>query len=114
MFKKAFEAFSKLSCSPYIEAEILSTTAPLLDAGGSIAQAGTAIRRPCRCQVDSASFTMRQSDGFVDGDVRLLIIGLDGELTADDRALVNGVTYLIRSVQTDPSGIGFDCAARIQ
>ncbi|GGO96553.1 hypothetical protein [Stakelama pacifica] len=102
--------------APFYAAERLTETAPVLDAGGSIVTPGTLVRTPCRCQVDDATDAMRQDASFVQGDVRLIVLGLDS-LTTDARISVTegpgAGTYSVQSVSRDPAGVGFVCRGRV-
>lgn len=58
---------------------------------------------PCRAQVDAATYAMRQSEGYSEGDVRILILsaGLPVEITTDHQITVSGKRWMIASAEQD-------------
>ena len=102
---------SAMAASPAFKpATLHRDNQPELDAGGSIIAPGVAATWDVRAQVDVASEAMRSDADFQQGDVRLLLIG--GEPVVGDRVTVAGVTYALRTVASDPVGVGSDCRGR--
>lgn len=89
------------------------------DDGGSIQTPGTPIAKTCSVQIDAATEAMR-SEGFTDGDMRLLVLAatLDGDMDTDARVEVlagpHVGTWLVASVERDPAGIYWQCRGRRQ
>lgn len=112
------ERMSAAMGGPYHTSVVHSETAPVFDDGGSIVTPGTPIARDCLCQVDVATQAMRQADGFVDTDVRLLVLttSLEGPLLVGQRVEVTAGpgagTYSVLSAVRDPLGVAWDCRAK--
>lgn len=67
----------------------------------------------CKAQVDAATDAMRRSDGFAEGDVRLIVLALGlPELTSDHEISVSGVRYRLQSVERDPALSHWVCRGR--
>lgn len=120
MFAAAFESiaagFSAALDGPYHAAIVLTSTDAIYDDGGSIVTPGDVLERECLCQVDSVPEAMRQSDGYTDQDVRLLIIKLDGSLDTDAEVEVtagpHAGRYSVQSVTRDPLAVYRECRGR--
>ena len=88
------------------------------DTGGSIVTPGTPIEKLCRAQFDAPTEAMRSDPGFVERDMRLLVLTatLDGTLDSEAKIVVasgeHAGTWSLESVQGDPAGIGWECRAR--
>lgn len=122
MFADAFggiaAALSTAMGGPYHAAVARWPGVPVYDDGGSILTPGTPIERPCLCQVDVVTDAMRGDVGFVQGDVRLLVLAssLDGALDTDATVEVTagphvGV-YSVQAMATDPVVIAWDARGR--
>lgn len=111
--------FSTLTGAPYHDARVIHAGAATLDDGGSIVTAGTATARTCKAQVDVATDAMRATDGFVEGDVRILVLAhsLVGAISTDETIQVltgpHAGTYSIQSVERDAAGIGYQLRGRL-
>ena len=120
MFAEAFAGiaigFSEACGGPYFAARVITPGVPVYDDGGSIVTPAAPSYRACHCQVDAATDAMRAEAGFVDQDVRLLVIGLTGDLSADDRLEVlagpRAGVYSVQSVGRDPGAVGFEARGR--
>jgi hypothetical protein len=90
MFANLAQGFSEQFGGPFVDGYVLSQTAPVMDDGGSIVTPGTPQNRPCKVQIDTATEAMRGADGFVDGDVRFIILSasVSGALDTDCRVQV--------------------------
>lgn len=105
-------AFTSLPGGPFKPAVIASNHPVTLDAGGSIAVAAAAVERDCYCQVDSVTDAMQREEGYQQKDVALIILRLDGTIDQGERVTVDGATYRVESVATDPLGLGYVCRGR--
>jgi hypothetical protein len=109
-----------MGAGPYWSAVVRSDGEPEFDDGGSIVDASTPTERTCSAQVDTVSEAMRRAEGYVDRDVRLLVLAgtLSGELDTTQTIEVltgpNAGIYSIQSVDRDPAGILWDCRGRPQ
>ncbi len=58
---------------------------------------------PCRAQVDAATYAMRQSEGYSEGDVRIMVLaaGLSADVTTDDQISVSGKRWMVGSAEKD-------------
>lgn len=66
-----------------------------------------------KVQIDQATQAMRTTEGYVDGDVRILMLA-HGVAAPDTDAEVGagGVRYMIETVGTDPAGSYFELRGR--
>lgn len=87
---------------------------PIYADDGSITGYAGGADVPCKVQVDAASHAMRQAEGFVDGDVRLIVLthSLGIDLTTDHRVAVGGKVYLVMSCELDAPGSHWLCRGR--
>lgn len=91
---------------------------PVKDAGGSIVSPAAPISIPCRVQFDVATQAMRAAEGFLETDVRIIVLsaGLSRTLDSEAEIVVSsgqyGGTWAVLSCTRDPVGIGFECRAR--
>lgn len=101
---------------PYHAATLTYPGTPVKDDGGSIVTPGTTVVVACKAQVDVATEAMRQAEGFLSEDVRLLIIGVAALDTKPQLALsagpFAGKVYAILSAGRDPLGFGWECRGR--
>ena len=114
-FANIATGFSTAFGAPFASAVVHSSGAPILDDGGSIVTPGDASARSCVAQIDTATDAMRTTDGFVEGDVRILVLadGITGTITTDDRIEIEDAgMWSIQSVSRDPAGIGFELRGR--
>ena len=112
-------AFAGLAAiGPYVDAVASWPGTPTLDSGGSITAAGTPASYACRAQFDAPTQQMREAEGFLQTDVRILVLAasLSVPLDAAARILVdegpNAGTWTLLSCQRDAAGIGFECRGR--
>jgi hypothetical protein len=70
---------------------------------------------PCRAQMDGATYAMRQSEGYSEGDVRILILisGLGVEITTDCQVTVSGRRWMIGSLEKDAANSHYICRGRV-
>lgn len=83
------------------------------DGKGGGANAGFATGEAVKVQVDAVTQAMRVADGFVDGDVRILMLA-HGVAAPDTDAEIaaGGTRYMIESVATDPAGTYYELRGR--
>lgn len=114
-FADIVTGFSDAFEGPYFEAQALWPGDPIKDAGGAIVTPGTPVKIDCSAQVDSATELMRRSTEYRDGDVRLVVIGIDA-LDTDARIKIasgpHAGTWMIATIDRDPVAIGFVCLGR--
>lgn len=88
------------------------------DDGGSIVSPGTPVEKPCKAQFDAPTEAMRNDPGFLENDVRLIILTatLDGTLDRTAKIVVdegaNAGEWVLQSITGDSAGIGWECRAR--
>lgn len=117
-FANMAECLSAMASVPFFDSVAKWPGTPTLDSGGSITAAGTPVNVDCKVQVDTATDSMRRDAAFVEGDVRLLVLGygLAQDIDTNCRIDVQGGPYqgvwAVQSVTRDPAGIGFECRGR--
>lgn len=67
---------------------------------------------PAKAQIDAATYAMVNSDGYVDGDMRILILNPGVPVTTDDEITVAGTRWKIQSVTQDPAIAYYECRGR--
>ena len=115
MFAGLATAFSDTSGGPYQAAVARWPGTATYDAGGSIAAPGTATTVDCRAQGEAATQAMRADVGFLETDIRLLVLGLTALDTGAQIEIAAGPhagTWALISVARDPVGVGWECRAR--
>lgn len=87
---------------------------PIYDGEGSITGYAGGAEIPCKAQMDAATYAMRQADGYVDGDVRIIILsaGLAVEVTAEHQIEVAGKRWMIASAERDAARSHWVCRGR--
>ncbi len=107
-------AFSQAFGGIFWPAQIITQGEIEYDDGGSIIPGtGEPTKRPCQAQVDAATLAMRQADGFVDTDVRFIVLAatLAGPLGTEARIEVlegpfAGI-WSVSSLERDPVAAGW-------
>jgi hypothetical protein len=111
-------AFSHAFGGAYHDGVARWTGAPVFDDGGSIVTPGTPEEVACRVQVDSVTEAMRQSEGYRDQDMRLLVLsaGLERDINTDCTVTVldgpHAGAWRVASVSRDPCGIYHEALGR--
>lgn len=111
-------AFSEVFGGPYWSARIITNTAAEYDDGGSIITPGGVEYRDCKAQVDAATYSMRQEEGFVEKDRRIIVLAatLTGGISTEDRIeILDGPfvgVWSIESVGRDTGAAGFELRGR--
>lgn len=101
---------------PYAAGKLLYSGVPVKDDGGTIITPGTPFEVDCKVQVDVVTEAMRAAEGFLEKDVRLIIL-VDrapdtGPDVRVDEGLFAGTTYSLQSADRDSMGFGWECRAR--
>lgn len=126
MFDAAFAnlatAFSNMAGGPFVAATATWPGVPTLDSGGSIVTPGAAASYACRAQFDAPTQQMREAEGFLQTDVRVLVLGaslhaslspaLDTAATISVTSGPNAGSWALLSCQRDPAGVGYECRGR--
>jgi hypothetical protein len=119
IFSKLATGFSEAFGGPFIDATAVWPGTPVYDDGGSIVTSGTPVERPCRCQFDDATQAMRQTEGFLQTDVRILILSasIDTPINTEATIVVDtgprAGSWSLLSARLDPVGIGWECQGRL-
>lgn len=118
LFANLAVGFSGTFGGPFIDATATWPGTPIKDAGGSIVMPGTPVSLACKAQFDVATQAMRQAEGFISTDVRVLVLSATLAGTLDEAARIvvpsgpYGGTWALLSVVRDPAGIGWECRGR--
>ena len=110
--------FSAAGLGAFHDATIRWPGTAVYDAGGSISTPGDPVEKSASVQVDAATEAMRAAEGFVDGDVRILVLAasLDGEMDTGARITIadgaHAGAWLVASVSRDPAGVYWECRGR--
>ena len=113
-FASLANGFAARFGAPFVDAVAKWPGTPVKDAGGSITTPGTPVQYPCRVQFDAATQAMRQAEGFLETDARILVLTASLEVTLDTEAriIADGATWALLSCQRDAAGIGYECRGR--
>lgn len=117
-FASAFASLASAVGAPFYDAVAQWPGTATYDTGGSITSAGTPVELACRAQFDAATQAMRAAEGFLETDVRILVLSasIDGDLDTEARIVVASGdyagTWALMSCQRDPASIGFECRGR--
>lgn len=118
LFADIATGFSGEHGAPFVDATAVWGGTPTKDAGGSITVAGAPVSKTCKAQFDAATQAMRDAEGFLETDVRVLVLSatLDAVLNTQAKILVatgdHAGTWSLLSCTRDPAGIGFECRGR--
>ena len=115
-FAQIAGAVSSAFGGPYHAAKLLYAGVAVKDEGGSIVTPASPVSVDCQVQVDSATDAMRAEEEFVEGDVRLLILGLSSIAEKSkirmDAGPFAGQVYAVQSKGRDTMAFGWECRAR--
>lgn len=118
LFANLATGFADTFRSPFTLAAARWEGETLYDDGGSIVAPGTPTDKACRVQFDAATQAMRDTPGFLETDVRIIVLAasLAGTLDTSARIVVEegqyAGTWSLLSVTRDPASIGYECRAR--
>lgn len=110
--------FAERFGAPFRAATARWPGAAVKDAGGSIVTPGTPSLHDCKAQFDAATQAMRAAEGFLETDVRILVLATSLGRALDSAAQIivasgsNAGTWALLSCQRDPAGVGYECRAR--
>lgn len=87
---------------------------PIYDNEGNIIGYGGGADASCRCQIDAATYAMRQTEAYSEGDVRIIILsaGLGVEVTTDFQVSAKGKRWMIASAERDAAASHWICRGR--
>lgn len=109
--------FSAAFSGLYLDGLVHKGTAePVYDDEGNITGYSGPGDVAIKVQVDSATWSMRNSDGFADGDVRLIILAQGiGQLNTDQEVTVSGRgIYRLMSAELDAAASHWVCRGRVK
>lgn len=118
VFSGLATSFAAQFGAPFGDAVVSWPGVPAYDAGGSITTPAAPVTATCKAQFDAPTQAMRQSEGFLETDARILVLAstLDGVLDESAKLVIasgaNSGTWALLSVTRDPAGIGYECRAR--
>ena len=120
MFDAAFASiaagFSERFGGPFVDATAWWPGTPVKDAGGSIVTPGTPVSLAVKAQFDAPTLAMRQAEGFLEQDARVIVLASGGTLDAEAQIRVasgvNAGNWSLITVTRDPAGVGYECRAR--
>ena len=119
MFSQAFANIAlSLPGGPFIAVTAHWPGTPVTDAGGSIVTPAVPVNLPCKAQFDAATQAMRLTEGFVETDVRILVLSASLARALDEKARIivasgeRAGTWALLSVTRDPVGIGWEARGR--
>lgn len=105
--------FSDVFGGPFHSARVVDQLPIEYDDGGSIIGGGGPVYRPCSVQIDVATTDMRQADGFVQTDVRFIVLSasLTGALGTDAQIeVLEGPfagLWTVSGLELDPVAVGW-------
>jgi hypothetical protein len=111
-------SFSDTFGGPFADAQAIWPGVPVKDDGGSIVSPATPIQKPCKAQVCAPTEGMRADAGFLEKDMRIVVLSatLDGALdTSADVVIAAGPhagRWDLQSALLDTAGIGWVCRGR--
>lgn len=101
---------------PLVDATARWPGSPVRDAGGSITTPGTPISSAVKAQFDAPTHAMRDAEGFLETDSRILVLTFDRSLDSAANIIVaageHAGTWALQSCVRDPAGIGWECRGR--
>lgn len=107
------EAFAGIFGGVYLDGTLYRAVDFVDDGKGGGTDGGFDAGSPVKVQVDSASYGMRTAEGYVEGDVRILMLAHNvATPSTDDEIAAGGARYQIESVATDPAGSYFELRGR--
>lgn len=106
-------AFAGVFSGSYLDGQLYRAADFVDDGMGGGNGGGFAPAEAVKVQVDQASQSMRASEGYAEGDVRILMLahGVAAPNT-DAEIAAGGVRYMIESVGTDPAGSYYELRGR--
>lgn len=95
--------FGQAFGSLYLPATLIRVTLTEDGMGGYLPPVTESI--PARGQLDNADKTMRETPGFVETDMKIILLqsGLAVTPTTDDEIIIRGITWQIFRIRRDPA-----------
>jgi len=90
-------------------------TGPIYDLEGNITGYDGGADIPIKVQRDACNYAMRQSEGYADGDVMLIVLaaGLTGPITTDHQITDgDGKRWMVASAELDAANSHWICRGR--
>jgi len=118
IFADLATGFAEQFGAPFVDGVATWQGTATRDAGGSITAPGTPASYTCKVQFDAATQAMRAAEGFLETDVRLIVLAASLARTLDSEAVVSvgsgqyAGTWALLSCTRDPAGVGYECRAR--
>jgi hypothetical protein len=110
--------FAQQFGGPFADAVAVFPGVPGKDDGGRIVTPATPISRPCKAQVCAPSEAMRADAGFIQTDMRLIVLTATIDVPLDTSADVvistgpHAGRWDLQSATLDTAGIGWVCHGR--
>lgn len=106
-------AFAGVFGGVYLDGSLYRAAEFADDGKGGGTGGGFAAPEPVKVQIDQATQAMRSADGFVEGDVRILMLahGVAAPDT-DSEIAAGGARYMVETVGTDPAGSYYELRGR--
>lgn len=106
-------AFASVFGAVYLDGDLYRPVEFTDDGKGGGAGGGFSAPEPVKVQIDAATQAMRTTEGFVDGDVRILMLahGVPAPDT-DCEVGAGGGRYMVATVATDPAGSYYELRGR--
>jgi len=107
------EVFAGAFSAIYLDGQLYRPAAFADDGAGGGADNAFADPEAVKVQIDAATQAMRSAEGFVEGDVRILMLahGVTSPDT-DCEVAAGGTRYLVETVATDPAGTYYEMRGR--
>jgi hypothetical protein len=107
------ETFAAVFGAIYLDGSLYRAIEGADDGMGGGSGSGFAPAEPVKIQIDSASYAMQQADGYVEGDVRILMLAY-GVAAPDTDAQIagGGARYMVESVSIDAAGSYYELRGR--
>jgi hypothetical protein len=118
VFASLATAFSDQFGGPFEDAVAWWPGDATYDDGGSITSPGTPVSLDCKAQFDGVTQDMRSDPGFLQTDVRVIVLAASLAGTLDTLARINVASgpnagsWELQSAALDPARIGWECRAR--
>lgn len=118
-FAKYAAELSEACGAPFYDATAVFPGVPVKDAGGSIVTPANNVTIAIKAQADAATDGVKREDGFVEGDIVLIILrdGLSRVIDTTCKVVMTTGPYpgkwSIKTVKIDPAGIGYECRGRL-
>ena len=118
IFASLATGFAASFGGPFEDATVKWPGTATYDTGGSITAAGTPVTYDCKVQFDAVTQAMRSDVGFLETDMRLLVLAASLEVPLDTLAKIivasgpNAGTWELHSASLDPARVGWECRGR--